>query len=147
MLSSHKLFFFGFDPIPLEVNNRTFRARNDFQTTHEGADVIISHQVIHLAKIGKTQITFLADDTDIFVLLLHAYYENNFTCELVMRGINLSRSIANKGHCRKPYQHPSRHITCSLSYRLRSYIFGIGKATVAKVLKSGFILKRLGFIK
>ena len=32
MLSSHKLVVFGSDPIPLEVNNGTVRARSDFQT-------------------------------------------------------------------------------------------------------------------
>ena len=36
----------------------------------------------------------MPDDTYVFVLLLLAYYENNLTCELVMRGKNLSRSSA-----------------------------------------------------
>ena len=69
-MSSHKLVVFESDP---------FRARIDFQTTHKEADVIIPHQVVNLPKIGKTQITVLADDKDIFVLLIYAYYENNLT--------------------------------------------------------------------
>ena len=72
MLSSYRLLFFGSDPIPLEVNNGTIQGRSNFQKTREDADVIIPHQVIHLANIGKTQITVLADDTVIFVLLLYA---------------------------------------------------------------------------
>ena len=50
----------------------TGRGRHNFQTTQEEADVIIPHQVIHLANIIKTQITVLADNTVIFVLLLYA---------------------------------------------------------------------------
>ena len=67
----------------------------DFQTTHKKADVIIPHQIIHLAKIGKTQITVLAVDTYIFLLLIHAYFENSLTCKLVIRRKNLSRSSVN----------------------------------------------------
>ncbi len=42
-------------------------------TIHEEADVIIAPQVVHLAEKGRNSIQVLADDTDVFVLLLHLY--------------------------------------------------------------------------
>ena len=80
----------------MEVNNGTVRGRSNLQTTHEEADFIIPHQVIHLViHVEKTQITVLADDIVVFVLLLYAYHESSLTFELVMCGKNLSRSSAN----------------------------------------------------
>ena len=52
----------------------------------EEADVIVVQQVWYLTSSGKANITVLADGTDIFVLLLHAYNEKRLTCNIVMAG-------------------------------------------------------------
>ena len=57
--------------------NGNLQPRPDLYTTHEEADVIVVQQVCHLASSGKANITVLDDDTDIFVLLLHANSEKD----------------------------------------------------------------------
>ena len=39
--------------------------RMELRTTHEGADIIVVQQAIHLASLGKQSIHIVADDTDI----------------------------------------------------------------------------------
>ncbi|MCP3901925.1 MAG: hypothetical protein GY707_19635 [Desulfobacteraceae bacterium] len=69
----NKLVVTGSAPVPKEVCKGTLQPRPDLYTTHEEADVIVVQQVCHLTSSGKVNITVLADDSDIFVLLLHGY--------------------------------------------------------------------------
>ncbi len=100
----------------------------------------------HLASSGKVNITVLADDTDIFVLLLHAYKK---TCHIVMAGTCPSRSSSDiKATAEK---HPGilqdllpAHILTGCD--TVSYLWGIGKITAIKVLKSGLPLRKLGCV-
>ena len=47
------------------------RERADLRTSHEEADVVIVQHAVHLADLGKMSVRVVAEDTDVFVLLIH----------------------------------------------------------------------------
>ena len=47
---------------------------------NEDADVIIVQQAVYLANTGRQNMCVVADDRDIFTLLLHYYKVQNLTC-------------------------------------------------------------------
>ncbi len=63
--SQHKLVLTGSDHVPVEINRGVIIKRQDMKTTQEEADTTIVQQVAEV-KAKK-----VADDTDMFVLLLH----------------------------------------------------------------------------
>ncbi len=142
----NKLVVTGSAPVPKEVCKGTLQPRPDLYTTHEEADVIVVQQVCHLTSSGKVNIT---DDSDIFVLLLHGYNEKRLTCHIVMAGSSPSRSSSDiKANAEK---HPGilqdllpAHILTGCD--TVSYLWGIGKITAIKVLKSGLTLRKLGCV-
>ena len=71
----------GPEPIPTEIQSGHVKERPDLRTTHEQADVITVQQVVHLANYKKINICVIADDTDVFVLLLHYYKVKQLTCK------------------------------------------------------------------
>ena len=66
--SQHKLVLTGSDPVPVEINSGVIIKRQDMKTTQEEADTMIVQQV---AEVKAKIVPVVADDTDIFVLLLH----------------------------------------------------------------------------
>ena len=66
--SQHKLVLTGSDPVPVEINRGVIVKRQDMTTTQEEADTMIVQQV---AEVKAKKVLVVADDTDIFVLLLH----------------------------------------------------------------------------
>ena len=58
--------------------------RHDIATTHEEADNIIVQQAIRVAINEQKHVTILADDTDVYVLLLHHYLEQNLQLPMIM---------------------------------------------------------------
>ena len=68
LMFPHKLTVPGTDPTPLEIFNSKVIPKEQFRTTQEEADTIIVQQLI-IAAPQKAIV--VADDTDIFVLLLH----------------------------------------------------------------------------
>ena len=60
-------------PIPTEVCNGLQILRPDLKAMHEEADVIIPHQVVHLASLGCCSIKVISDDTHVFVMLVHYF--------------------------------------------------------------------------
>ena len=148
--SSHCLVVTGPDPIPLEYFAGDVRAREDLRTTHEEADVIIAQQALSLARMNKMVIKVVADDTNIFILLLYIYHTQQLTCDLLMSGTNAARSSS----CIKftallntdilTHLLPAHILTgCDTV----SYIWGIGKSTVVKALKTGLTLSKLGCLQ
>ena len=55
---------------PQETQSGFRRIREDLQTNHEEADVIIPQQVTHAIESGKTCVKVIGDDTDVFILLV-----------------------------------------------------------------------------
>lgn len=67
----HKLVITSQDGTPVQLGPGGVPIqRHDMATSHEEADVIIVQQAIMLADEGRS-IRVLADDTDVYVLLLH----------------------------------------------------------------------------
>ena len=63
----HKLVLTVSNPVHVEINRGVVIKRQDIKTTHEEADIMIVQQV---AEVKVKKVLVVADDTDIFVLLL-----------------------------------------------------------------------------
>ena len=124
----------------MQVSAGQVQERQDLRTTHEEADVIIAQQVVHLAETGHSNIRVLADDTDVFVLLLHFYKKRQFTCNLLMMGTSLGRKCADiKATVEKHEDIIEDILPAHVLSGCDSVpaLWGIGKGTVFSVLKTG----------
>ena len=89
----------------------------------------------------------VADDTDVFVLLLYYYTTQQLTCNLVLTGISYGRTAVDTKATIEKHSD-------IIPYLLTAYVLSgcdtvahlwvIGKVTVVKVLLSGKQLKKLG---
>ena len=140
----------GAKPTPLEISGGGVTERMQLKTTHEEADVIVVQQAIRLASFGKQSIHIVADDTDIFTLLLHYFKAQNLTCNLLMIATSPSRtSVDIKATAEK---HPDIIDNILAAHVLSgcdtvSSLWGVGKAKIIKVLKTGKKLETLGQIE
>ena len=67
-ISQHNLVLTGSDLVPVEINRGVIIKRQYMKTKQEEADVMVVHQV---EEVKANKVLVVADDTDIFVLLLH----------------------------------------------------------------------------
>ena len=65
---SQHIVLTGNDPVPVVINWGIVITRQDTKTTHEETDTMIVQQV---AEVKPKKVLVVADDTDIFVSLLH----------------------------------------------------------------------------
>lgn len=77
----NKLVVTGRDPLPVEINHGVVIRRQDMRITHEEADTLIVQQV---ASVQSQKALVVADDTDIFVLLLHFCYHGDINSQVMM---------------------------------------------------------------
>ena len=130
----------GPDLIPIQISAAAEVERIDLRTTHEEADVIIVQQVVHLACSRITSIRVIADDTDVFVLLLHFYMANQLTIDLVMVGTSPGKKVVDIKATAEKHGHTIDDI---LPVHVLSgcdtvaALWGVGKGTVLKVVKDG----------
>ena len=69
IFTTQKLIITGADPVPVEINPGSIIVhRQDMKTMHKEADTMIVQQV---ADVKPKKALVVADDTDVFVLLLH----------------------------------------------------------------------------
>jgi hypothetical protein len=143
----HKLVVTGADPVPIEISEGgVVISRADLATSHEEADNV--QQVLSCAaENAESKITVVADDTDVFVLLLHYHHMANLKNVVLMESPIKGRTVVDIG---KTVQKHSEIVEGILPAHalsgcdtVASY-FGIGKATVLKTLRSGHSLKLLG---
>ncbi|KAG1683284.1 Poly [ADP-ribose] polymerase 4 [Nymphon striatum] len=75
----YKLVVTGADPVPIEISEGgVVISRADLSTSHEEADNVIVQQVLSCAaENAESKITVVADDTDVFVLLLYYHHMAN----------------------------------------------------------------------
>ena len=134
--NGNTLVITGPDPTPVQICDGQFADRHDFRTTHEEADVVIIQQAVHLATTGINSIREVADDPDVFVLLLYYYTTQQLTCNLVMTGTSYGRtSDDTKATVEKhsdiiPYM-LTAHVLSGCD--TVAYLWGIGKVTAVKV--------------
>lgn len=146
--SNHKLVITGNNDIPIEISNGgVLINRRDLTCSHEEADCIIVQQVITTAKDLNVGVSVIADDTDVFVLLLHHYYEQQLTVPMIMDSPVSGRTAID---IRSSVQQHSLILSDILAMHAISgcdtvaCCFGIGKAKALKVLKTGYSLSCLG---
>ena len=107
-------------------------------TTHEEADNIIVQQAINLATDEQRNVRVVADDTDVFVLLLHHYQEQGLTTQMIMESPIKERAVIDIPATVEKFSDiiPSMLAAHALTGcdTVGAY-FGIGKGTMLKVLK------------
>ena len=140
----------GNDPIPVELSEEYVKKRRDLETNQEEADTIIVQQSVYLAKSGLQNIHIVADDTDVFVLLIHFYIEQQLTSRILMIGSNISGKVVDIGETASKHSNIAKYLLAAHALSgcdTVSCLYGIGKTTVLKVLKSGVELERLGCLE
>ena len=145
----HKLVVTGAGPVPNEISEGgVVMSRADLATSHEEADNVIVQQVLSCAvKNAESKITVVADDTDVFVLLLHYHHMANLKNVVLMESPIKGRTVVDIG---KTVQKHSEIVEGILPAHALSgcdtvgSYFGIGKVTVLKTLRSGHSLNFLG---
>ena len=74
----------------INVNTGLVIRREDMSSTHEEADTLIIFQV---AYVGANTSVIIADDTDVFVLLLHFQHFNNIRGKIIMESPVKDRAV------------------------------------------------------
>ena len=77
--SERKLIVTGLDPLPFEVCRGNVRDRLDLKNFQEEADTIIVAQMLSMVNEGYRQIQVICEDTDVFVILLHHYHQQQLS--------------------------------------------------------------------
>jgi hypothetical protein len=134
--TTHKLVITGND-IPKGVHLGVVIERRDIATSHEEADNIIAQQALMCAKQHRSTTIVIADDTDVFVLLLYHYHNERLTSPMLMRSPIQQRTVIDIQATVEEYQAiipglPGAHAISGCD-TVATY-FGIGKGTVLKNL-------------
>ena len=119
-----------------------------WQLHMEKADNIIVQQVLSCAaENAESKIIVVADDTDVFVLLLHYHHMANIKNVVLMESPIKGRTVVDIG---KTVQKHSEIVEGILPVHALSgcdtvvSYFGIGEATELKTLRSGHSLNLVG---
>ena len=137
-------------PVPFQIVHGEISQRNDLRTTHEEADIIIVQQMVRVGLDETQNIEVICDDTDVFILLLFFYAQQQLTCGVTMRSTNSShmkildvQATVNENKDIVNQLLPAHALSgCDTV----SQLYGIGKGTVLRILKSGRTLSNLGMI-
>lgn len=135
--SRNKLVITSSSDTPTEIYKGVAIQRRDISTSHEEADNIIVQQAVMCAKCQSGTIVVVADDTDVFILLLYHYLQENLTCPLFMTSPIQQRSVIDIKATVKAHQPiipnlPAAHALSGCD-TVASY-YGVGKGTVLKTL-------------
>ena len=139
----------GADPLPIEISEGgVVISRADVATSHEETNNVIVQQVLSCtAENAEIKITVVADDTDVFVLLLHYHHMANLKNVVLMESPIKGKTVVDIGTTEQKHSEIVEGIlpahAPSGCDTVASY-FGIGKATVLKTLRSGNSLNLLG---
>ena len=137
--SIHKLVITASDNTPTEIHKGALYLRRDMATSHEEADNIIVQQAIMCAKQQPGAVSVIADDTDVFVLLIHHYQNKGLTSAMFMTSpLQQSSTIDIKATVEK---HQAIVPGLLAAHALAGCdtvptYFGIGKGTVLKILNA-----------
>ncbi|KAG1651907.1 Craniofacial development protein 2 [Nymphon striatum] len=77
----HTLIVTGSDPVPIQIANGRVSMRVDMTTTQEESDSLIIQQVAH---VTDSTVLVVADDTDIFILLLYFCHRGDISSKVLM---------------------------------------------------------------
>ena len=143
----HKLVVTGQDSCPLELYKGLCIQRQDLANNHEEADVVVASQAMYAASTESKTVGVLADDTDIYVVLLYHYKGLKLTSKMFMVPTKQGRIVTD---IKLTAEHlgnlclqllPAHALTgCD---QVCTY-YGIGKAKMLKVVKDSKTLSLLG---
>ena len=113
----------------------------------KGADIVITQQMVKLAANGTPSIDVICDDTDVFVLLVHFFAQEQLICDLVMSGTSSARTVIDikatvEKHADIAEKLLTAHVISGCDTVSQGY--GIGKGTVLKIVGKGHSLTLLG---
>ena len=133
----HRLVVTGKLSVPVELNKGLLIKRYDMETTQEEADTILVQQV---ASVKPDSALVVADDTDVFILLLHFCHNGSISSQVLMASPCKGRAVldvnatALKHHAIIPDLLATHGLTgCDT---VATY-YGIGKGVALKILKTG----------
>lgn len=135
---SNKLVITGSEDAPTEIYKGVVITRQDVATSHEEADNIIVQQAIMCAKDQRGHtVAVIADDTDVFILLMYHYWRERLTCPMIMGSPIQQRSLIDikatvQAHLAIIPGLPAAHALSGCD-TVPTY-FGIGKGSVLKNL-------------
>ena len=89
---NNKLVVTGSNNTPVQISHGVVIYREDISTSHEEADCIIVQQAM-MASEYQQGVSVIADDTDVFILLIHHYLEQQLTIYRVMESPIHGRSV------------------------------------------------------
>jgi hypothetical protein len=104
----------------------------------------------YLGLDGIQSVHVISDDTDVMVLLLHFYALKELSCNLLMVGTSQSRvSVDIKATAKEHTAYISQLLAAHAMSGCDtvSYLWGIGKGTILKMLKAGHQLNKLGVLE
>ena len=135
---TNKLVITGSEKSPKEICQGIVLTRQDIATSHEEADNIIVQQAIMCARTQREDaVAVIADDTDVFILLLYHYLCEHLSCEMFMSSPIQQRSVIDikatvQAHITIIPGLPAAHALSGCD--TVPTLFGIGKGTVLKKL-------------
>ena len=98
MNESRSLLITGPSPPHIEVKQGIALTRDDIQTTHEEADLIMVQQAYQpVLYYGTKIVSIISDDTDVFAILLHFYWKLNQKTEVLMQSTYNARTLIDIG--------------------------------------------------
>jgi hypothetical protein len=93
-----KLVVTGQDPTPTEISAGGITiSRQDLKTTHEEADEIVVAQAIYAATEEGKHVGVVADDTDVYIMLLYHYYSQSLTAPMTLIPTRQERALIDIG--------------------------------------------------
>jgi len=135
-----RLVVTGKDPFPTELyQGQTFQ-RNDMWTTQEEADTIIIQQVSQVT--AGTVLVVVADDTDVFLLLLYYCNRGDITCKVLMTSPIEGRSFLDIKASVETHKQVIPDLLAAHALTGCDTVaspHGIGKMTALKVLRSQIV--------
>ena len=89
-----KLIVNGHNPTPMEISaGGLVIFRHDLQNFHEEEDEIIVAHVIYAATVESKHVQVVADDTDIYIMLLYHYYTNSIETPMTISPTRCGRTV------------------------------------------------------
>ena len=144
---SHRLVVTGEEDTPIEIHKGVKIMRHDLKTTHEEADVIMIWQMYDTVENNHKGIAVIADDTDVFVLLVHYYFALSLSVLLIMESPIKERTVVDIGKTVLANRNIVRELlpahAISGCDTVAAY-YEVGKGKVVKALQAGYSIDMLG---
>lgn len=144
---NHLLVVSGEDEVPTRVFKGRKLPQFELASQHEEADNRLTKQAMFIGQDPHARVSVVADDTDVFVLLLHHYAAQNLQCSMIMQSPIHGRSCVDipatvRKHSDIVPQILAIHALSGCDTVAAT--FGIGKVTAISVAKKGSKLSNVG---